>query len=87
VIGRGADIKMDIDVDVELSCQFEDAVYLRRSICVVARCTADCVGAALEPFDQKLISSGMIGEALLRENANLDVERSGTQPHRIRAGR
>jgi putative ABC transport system substrate-binding protein len=53
-----------------LAGQFEDAVYLRRSIRVGAWRAADRLGAALEPVDQKLVGPRIIGQAFLRKNAH-----------------
>jgi hypothetical protein len=49
VIGRGADIKMDVDIDVELARQLEGAIDLRCTVRVVARRAADQMAPRWSP--------------------------------------
>ena len=74
-IGRGADVEMNVDVDVELARELEDAPDLAGLVLVVARRAADHLGAALEPLDQQLVGARIAGQAFLRKHADLDVDR------------
>ena len=42
---------------------------------VVARRGADHLGAALQALDQQLVGAGIVGQAFLRKDADLDVDR------------
>ena len=66
---------MDVDVDIELARQLEDAVDLAGLVAVVARRAADHLGAALEALDQQLVGSGIVDQAFLRKHADLDIDR------------
>src|SRR5262249_58405444 len=59
----------------ELATELEDAVDLRRAVRVVAWRAADRPGAAPERLDQKLVGARIIGQAVLRKDAHLDVDR------------
>src|SRR5260370_22178592 len=72
-IGGRANVEMDVDVDVELASELENAPDLNRLIAIVARSAPDQGGAAFQTFDQQLIGSGISGEPLLRTNDDLDV--------------
>src|SRR5258708_21952120 len=73
-IGGRANVEMDVDVDVELASELENAPDLTRLIAIVARSAPDHGGAAFQAFDQQLIGSGIIGEPFLRKDADLDVD-------------
>src|SRR5262249_59603539 len=66
--------EMDVDVDVELASELENAPDLTCLIGIVARSATDHGGAAFQAFDQQLIGSRIIGEPFLRKDANLDVD-------------
>ena len=66
---------MHVDVDVELARQLEDALDLAGAVGVVARRAADHLGAALQRLDQQFVGAGIVGQAFLREHADLDVDR------------
>src|SRR5262249_53710856 len=72
---RGPDIEMDVDVDVELARQLEDAMDLPGFVAVVARRAADHPGAAFEALDQQLVGAGIADQAFLRKYANFDIDR------------
>src|SRR5262245_66319623 len=73
-IGGRANVEMDVDVDVELASELENAPDLTRLVGIVARGASDHGGAAFSAFYQQLIGSGIIGEPFLREHADLDVD-------------
>ena len=75
VLGRIADIEMNVDVDIEFASELEDPPDLAGMIGVIARRAADRLGAALQCRDQQLVGAGIIGQPVLRENADLDVDR------------
>jgi len=74
-LGRAADIEMQVDVDVVFTREFEYAANLAGGVSVVARGATDHVGPAFQRLDQQLVSAGIIGEAVLRKDAVLDVDR------------
>ena len=55
--------------------EFEHAPDLPGMVGVVAGCRADHLGAALEALDQQFVGAGIVGQPLLREDAQLDVDR------------
>src|SRR5919108_1751909 len=73
-VGGRANVEMDIDIDVELASELEDAPDLTWLIAIVARSAPDHGGAAFQSFDQQLIGSGIIGEPFLRKDTDLDVD-------------
>src|SRR5206468_10158497 len=73
-IGGRANVEMDVDVDVELASELENAPDLTCLIGIVARSAPDHGGAAFQAFYQQLIGSGIIGEPFLRKDADLDVD-------------
>jgi hypothetical protein len=73
-IGGRANVEMDVDVDIELASELENAPDLTCLIAIVARSAPDHGGAAVQAFDQQLIGSGIIGEPFLWKNADLDVD-------------
>src|SRR6516162_8125567 len=73
-IGGRTNVEMDIDVDVELASELENAPDLTCRIGIVARSAPDHGGAAFQAFYQQLIGPGIIGEPFLRKDADLDVD-------------
>ena len=74
VMRRMARIEVDVDVDVELARQLEHAADLPGMIAVVAGCSADQAGAPLQGGDQQLVRPRIVGQAFLREDADLEVD-------------
>ena len=70
-----ADIEMEVDIGVVLMRQLEDAADLALMVGIVARRAADRLGAAFQPFDQQFLDAGVIGQPVLRKDADLDVDR------------
>src|ERR1700730_14062197 len=68
-------VEMHVDVDAELPRQHEDAADLPGVIAVVVRRCADGLGAALQSFDHQLVGAGIVGQPLLRKDAEFDVDR------------
>jgi hypothetical protein len=75
-LGRGADVEVQIDVDIELARELEDAPDLRRAVAVVARRAADDARTAAQRLDQQLVGAGIVRQAFLWKDADLDVDRS-----------
>ena len=71
--GIVAGIDMHIDVDIEAPRQLEDTLDLPGMIDVVVGRSTDHACAHFQALDQSGIGSGRICEALLREDANLEV--------------
>ena len=71
------EIQMKVDVEIEAARDGEDARNLRRRIGVGVGAAADDVGALLAGLDQQFLGAGIVGQALLREHADLEVERPG----------
>ena len=74
-VGRGPDVEMHVDIDIELARQLEDAMDLAGFVGVVARRAADHLGAALEPLDQELLGPRIADQSFLRKDADLDIDR------------
>src|SRR5262245_37714147 len=74
-VGRGADIQVHVDVDVELARQLEDAADLAGLVAVVAWRAADYLRAALQSLDQQLLRSRIADQSLLREDTDFDIDR------------
>ena len=66
---------MKVDVEIEAARDIEDARGLRGRIGVGIGAAADDVGALLAGLDQQLLGAGIVGQAFLREHADLQVER------------
>jgi hypothetical protein len=75
LVGAVADIEMEVDVGVVLARQLKDPVDLAVTIGIVARRTADRFGAAFQTLDQQFVGARIIGQPVLREDADLDVDR------------
>jgi hypothetical protein len=73
-LGRVADIEVDIDVDVEFAGELKDPPDLTGMVGVVSRRAADNSGAAFQRFGQQLLGAGIIGQPVLRKNADFDVD-------------
>src|SRR5262249_41709874 len=73
-IGGRSNVEMDVDVDVELASELENAPDLTWLIGIVARSAPDHGGAAFQAVYHQLIGSGIIGEPFLRKDADLDVD-------------
>src|SRR4051812_32325721 len=74
-LGRVSDVEVEINVDVEFTRKLKNPSKLPGVIGIVSRRATEDRRAALERFDQKFISTGIIGEAFLREYADLDIYR------------
>src|SRR3954468_10985919 len=68
---------MKVDVEIETARDREDARSLGRRIGVGVGAAADDVGPLLAGRDQQLLGAGIVGQAFLREYADLKVERPG----------
>src|SRR5262245_23710541 len=68
---------MKIDVEIEAARKLENAGDLRLGIGVGIGAAADQVGALLASRDQKLVGAGIVGQALLRKDADLQVDGPG----------
>ncbi len=75
LLRRVPGVEMHVDVDIELTCQLEHAADLTGMIRVVVRRCAHRLRATLETFDHQLVGTWIVGEALLRHHAELDVDR------------
>ena len=75
MLGRGAAVDMHVDIGIELARQFEDAMDLGGAVAVVAGRRADDPGAVLQRLDHQLVGAGIVGQAFLRHDAELDVDR------------
>ena len=75
LLGRGAAVEMHVDVDIELARHLEDAADLRRPVGVVVRRRADDGRAVLQRRDHQLVGAGIVGQSLLRHDADLEVDR------------
>ena len=68
------EIEMKVDVEIEAARDIEDARDLRGRIGVGIGAAADDVGALLAGLDQQLLGAGIVGQAFLREHADLQVD-------------
>src|SRR3954464_14902863 len=68
---------MKVDVEIEAAPDGEDGRSLRRRIGVGVGAAADDVGPLLAGLDQQFLGAGIVGQAFLREYADLEVERPG----------
>ncbi len=75
VVGRGADVEVDVDVDVEFARELKNAVDLSGMVRIVTGRAPDNRSAALESFHDVGVGLGDVGPALLREDAELEVDR------------
>ena len=80
-IGRRAEIQMHVDVDVVVARQLEDAVDLAGRIAVGIGRAADHAAAAVERRDNELVGARIVEETLLREHADLEIDRPGILLH------
>ena len=69
-----ADIEMDVDADIIFAGELKDAADLAVGVGVVAWRAADDRGPASEAFNQQLFCTGVIGQPVLREDTDLDVD-------------
>ena len=76
-VGGRTEIEMQVDVDVVLARQFEDAVDLAGRTAVDIRRAADGAAAAIERLDHQLVGAGIVEQTFLREHADLQVDRPG----------
>ena len=75
LLGRGAAVEMHVDVDVEFARHLEDAMDLPGPVGVVVGRRADHGGARLERRDHQRVGAGIVQKALLRHDADLEVDR------------
>src|SRR5258708_821410 len=75
LLGRGAGVERHVDVDVEFARHLEDAMDLRGPVGVVVGRGADHRGARLERGDHQRVGAGIVQKALLRHDADLEVDR------------
>src|SRR6516164_7998023 len=73
-LGRVAHIEVDIDVDVKFASELKYPPDLTGMVGVVSRRAADNSGPAFQRFDKQLLGAGIIGQAVLRKNADFDVD-------------
>src|SRR5579864_6007393 len=69
------DIEMHVDVDVELARKRKDALDLTGMVRIIAGGAADNLSAAFEPLHQQFFGPSVVGQAFLREHADLDLDR------------
>ena len=77
LLRRIAGVQMHVDVHIELTRQLEDPMDLPGMVGIIIRCGADDTCAAPQTFDQQSVSAWIVGQPLLREDADLDVDRPG----------
>ena len=75
MLGRRAAVDMHVDVGIELARQLEDAMDLGGAVAVVAGRRSDDPRAVLQRLDHQLVGAGIVGQAFLRHDAELDVDR------------
>ena len=75
--GAVARIQMHVDIGVELAGEFEDPADLAVLVGIVVGRRADDPGTALQRLHQQFVRALVVGQALLREDAQLDVDRPG----------
>jgi hypothetical protein len=73
-LGRVADVEMNVDIDIEFTGECEDPPDLAVMVAVVAWGAADYVSPAFQRFEQQLLSAGIVGQPVLRENTDFDVD-------------
>ena len=78
-----AEIDVEVDVAFVGACEFENTLELPLAIGVGAGRAADDAHALLEGRDQELIRSRIVGQALLREHADLDIDKIGEIADRL----
>ena len=66
---------MHVDIDAELAGEREDAADLPLVVGVVIGRRADHSGAALQCRDEQLLGAGVVGQPLLRKDADFEVDR------------
>ena len=74
-VGCLAEVEMHVDVDVELLRELEDAVDLASRVAVRVRRSPDHACAASQRLDHQLVGSRVVQQPLLREDAELEVDR------------
>ena len=75
--GVGAEIEMQVDVDIVFTRELEDAIDLAGRIAVGVRRAADRTAAAIERFDHQFLGAGIVEKPLLRKYADLQIDRPG----------
>ncbi len=73
-LGIERKIEMHVDVDVELTRNFENAVDLSMRVAVRVRCCANRGGTLLQGGEKQFLGPWVIEQPLLRENANFDID-------------
>ena len=76
-LGALAEIEMHVDVDVVGDGDLEDAVDLAARVAVDVGRGTQHAGAAAQALEQQRLGAGVVQQALLREDADLDVDRPG----------
>jgi hypothetical protein len=68
---------MEVDIDVEFLRKIEDAREMRVRVGVHVGTAADGFTALAERLDQQFLGSGIVGQALLREHTEFEIDRPG----------
>ena len=71
------EIQVQIDIDVEGLRKIEQLFELRHRVGVHVRTTADQIAAIAQGGDQKLLGAVIVGEPLLRKDADRKIDRPG----------
>ena len=71
---RVADIEVDVDLHVELAGELKDPSDLTGMVGVISRRAADSPGAAFQRLYQQLVGAGIVGEPVLRKDADFDID-------------
>ena len=77
IVSGRTEIQMHVDVDVELAGHLEDAINLPRRITIGVRRAAYHAAAAFERLHHQLVRARIVEQALLREDADIKVDRPG----------
>src|SRR5262249_44813360 len=75
--GVEIEVEVEVDVDVKTPRDGENACDLLVRVRVGVGTAADQVGALFACCHQQLLGAGIVDETLLREGANLQIERPG----------
>ena len=76
-LGGRAEIEMHVDIGVELARHLEHAIDLAGRIGVGVRCCSHHATPAFETREHQLVGAGIVEQTLLREDADLEVDRPG----------
>src|SRR5947209_7942955 len=76
-VGRIREVEMHVDIDIVVARDRKNAVDLAARIGIDVGDGADRIRAAPQPLDQELFGAGIIGEALLRKDADFEIDSPG----------